>query len=84
MEQDRLAVNFLTEFKQKFTEFEKELLLLILIGRSQYKIAGTFNMSAKVLLKPVKVVETPRDQWIKTMRNIGFSNEAAKLCTIDC
>ncbi|MGL4884484.1 MAG: NmrA family transcriptional regulator, partial [Waterburya sp.] len=33
---------------------------------------------AKALQKPVKVVETPRNQWINTMQNMGFSNEAAE------
>ncbi|WP_144266143.1 hypothetical protein [Pleurocapsa sp. PCC 7327] len=32
---------------------------------------------AKALQKPVKGMETPRDQWIGTMQNMGFSNKTA-------
>ncbi|BAZ53942.1 NAD-dependent epimerase/dehydratase [Nostoc sp. NIES-4103] len=46
-------------------------------GPEIYSSLNVAQAFAKVLLKPVKVVETPRDQWIKTMRNMGFSNSAA-------
>jgi uncharacterized protein YbjT (DUF2867 family) len=46
-------------------------------GPKRYSSLNVAQAFAKVLQKPVKVVETPRDQWIKTMRNTGFSNEAA-------
>ncbi|HEY9799235.1 MAG TPA: NmrA family NAD(P)-binding protein [Leptolyngbyaceae cyanobacterium] len=46
-------------------------------GPEIYSSLNVAQAFAKVLLKPVKVVEIPRDQWIKTMRNMGFSNSAA-------
>ncbi|WP_026734323.1 NmrA family NAD(P)-binding protein [Fischerella sp. PCC 9605] len=46
-------------------------------GPERYSSLDVAEAFAKALQKPVKVVETPRDQWIKTMQNMGFSNEAA-------
>ncbi|MEH1917516.1 NmrA family NAD(P)-binding protein [Nostoc sp.] len=46
-------------------------------GPEIYSSLNVAQAFAKVLQKPVKVVETPRDQWIKTMGNMGFSNSAA-------
>ncbi|MEA5626631.1 NmrA family NAD(P)-binding protein [Nostoc sp. UHCC 0251] len=46
-------------------------------GPERYSSLNVALSFAKVLQKPVKVVETPRDQWIKTMQNMGFSNSAA-------
>lgn len=46
-------------------------------GPERYSSLNVAEAFAKVLQKPVKVVETPRDQWVKTMQNMGFSNEAA-------
>jgi uncharacterized protein YbjT (DUF2867 family) len=33
---------------------------------------------AKALQKPIEAIEIPPDQWINTMQQMGFSNEAAK------
>ncbi|MEA5601782.1 NmrA family NAD(P)-binding protein [Nostoc sp. UHCC 0252] len=46
-------------------------------GPERYSSLNVAQAFAKVLQKPVEVVETPRDQWIKTMQNMGFSNAAA-------
>lgn len=46
-------------------------------GPERYSSLNVALSFAKVLQKRVKVVETPRDQWIKTMQNMGFSNSAA-------
>ncbi|RCJ22535.1 NmrA family transcriptional regulator [Nostoc minutum NIES-26] len=46
-------------------------------GPERYSSLNVAQAFAKVLLKPVKVMETPRHQWIKTMQNMGFSNSAA-------
>jgi uncharacterized protein YbjT (DUF2867 family) len=46
-------------------------------GPERYSSLDVAEAFAKALQTPVKVVETPRDQWIKTMQNMGFSNEAA-------
>jgi uncharacterized protein YbjT (DUF2867 family) len=46
-------------------------------GPKRYSSINVAAAFAKALQKPVKVVETPRDQWIKTMQTMGFSNEAA-------
>ncbi|NJL37563.1 MAG: NmrA family NAD(P)-binding protein [Leptolyngbyaceae cyanobacterium RM2_2_4] len=46
-------------------------------GPERYSSLDVAKAFAKALQTPVKVVETPRDQWIQTMKNMGFSNEAA-------
>jgi uncharacterized protein YbjT (DUF2867 family) len=46
-------------------------------GLERYSSLDVAEAFAKVLQKPVKVVETLCDQWIKTMQNMGFSNEGA-------
>jgi uncharacterized protein YbjT (DUF2867 family) len=46
-------------------------------GPERYSSLDVAEAFAKALQKPVKVVEIPRDRWIETMQNMGFSNEAA-------
>ncbi|MCU0534189.1 MAG: NmrA family NAD(P)-binding protein [Hydrococcus sp. Prado102] len=46
-------------------------------GPERYSSLNVAQAFAKALQKPVKAVETPRDQWINTMQNMGFSHEAA-------
>ncbi|MGL5807211.1 MAG: NmrA family transcriptional regulator, partial [Xenococcaceae cyanobacterium] len=46
-------------------------------GLERYSPFDVAEAFAKALQKPVKVVEIPRDRWIETMQNIGFSKEAA-------
>jgi uncharacterized protein YbjT (DUF2867 family) len=46
-------------------------------GPERYSSLDVAEAFAKALQKPVKAVETPRNQWIDTMRNMGFSNETA-------
>lgn len=43
----------------------------------RYSSLNVAEAFAKTLQKPVKAVEIPRDQWINTMQNMGFSHEAA-------
>jgi uncharacterized protein YbjT (DUF2867 family) len=43
----------------------------------RYSSLNVAEAFAKALHKPVKAVEIPRDQWINTMQNMGFSNETA-------
>lgn len=46
-------------------------------GPERYSSLNVAEAFAKILQKPVRVVETPRGQWIETMQTMRFSNEAA-------
>lgn len=46
-------------------------------GLERYSALDVAEAFAEALQKPVKAVETPRNQWLETMQNMGFSNEAA-------
>jgi uncharacterized protein YbjT (DUF2867 family) len=46
-------------------------------GPERYAAINVAAAFGKVLQKPVKAVETPRDQWMQTLQAMGFSNEAA-------
>lgn len=47
-------------------------------GPERYSPLDVAEAFTKALQKPVKAVQTPREQWINTMQNMGFSNEAAE------
>lgn len=47
-------------------------------GPERYSSLDVAAAFAKALQKPVKAVETPRDRWINTLQNMGFSNAAAE------
>jgi uncharacterized protein YbjT (DUF2867 family) len=46
-------------------------------GPERYSALDVAEAFAKALQKPVRAVEIPRDQWLTTMQNMGFSTEAA-------
>ncbi len=66
----QLAARLMTELVESTGLYNIE-------GPEIYSSLNVAEAFAKVLQKPVKVVEIPRDQWIETMRNMGFSNSAA-------
>jgi hypothetical protein len=46
-------------------------------GPERYSSLDVAEAFAKALQESVVAVEAPRDQWIETMQNMWFSNEAA-------
>jgi uncharacterized protein YbjT (DUF2867 family) len=47
-------------------------------GPEEYSSADVAEAFANALGKPVKTIETPKDQWLDALRQIGFSEKAAK------
>ena len=51
---------------------------LLIEGPERYAAIDVAAAFAKALQTLVKAVETPRDRWLNTMQNMGFSLNAAK------
>ncbi|XWW45195.1 NmrA family NAD(P)-binding protein [Fibrella sp. USSR17] len=47
-------------------------------GPQRYTSADVARALSAVLNKPVVAVQTPQDQWIPTLRDLGFSDKAAE------
>ncbi|WP_234572515.1 NmrA family NAD(P)-binding protein [Rhodohalobacter sp. 614A] len=52
--------------------------LIELTGPKQYSSNDVADEIEKVLGREVKVQEIPREEWYNTMKNVGFSDDAAK------
>lgn len=52
--------------------------LIELIGPEQYSSNDVADEMAKALGREVKAQEIPREKWDETMKNVGFSDDAAK------
>ncbi len=67
----QLAAKLITEPAQKTGLHYME-------GPSKYSSADVAAAFSKALQKPVKAVETPKDQWLSVLQTMGFSEKAAK------